>query len=109
MKVNRKYKLRRIAFGISREALAKKANVELIDVIRFESGIRVNENMFNDIKDALYDMVTYVGDLEHIKRRIIELSLRINEEDDKAVALNDILHLEIELERLKRIYGKDLL
>ena len=109
MKSYRRYAIRRIAFEMTQERVAEKANCTLADVINFENGFGcINKDIYKKIQYTIYlrtKNVPYVG---HLLGRINEIAMLLREETDKAEALRYIEHMEIELDRLRECYAKSL-
>ena len=109
MKSYRKYALRRIAFDMTLEELAQRAKCRVEDVINFENGVKVSKQIHNRIEYSIYLKTHCCNEAMHLKGRIKEIALRLAEEEDKAEALNNIDHMIIELDRLRKNYEKALL
>lgn len=109
MKSYRRYTIRRIAFGLTQQELAKRARCSLSDVIDYENGVKVSKQIYQRIQYSIYLRTHCCSEVMHLKGRIKEIAMCLEEEEDKAVALNNIDHMIIELDRLRKNYEKALL
>ena len=98
---NQVYKIRREALGVDPNYIAEKANVSVDDVICFEKGIRIPFAVYDKIKTAIKNEFCELNSMEHYQKRILEIAMKIQIEDDKTYALQEIAHMQIELAKLQ--------
>lgn len=101
MKQYEVYKCRRQALGLTKEKLADKIDVKPGVIDRFESGERIPRCFEMAIKNAIDSEFTNVDSMTHYKRRILELAIQLNYENETERTLHDIGHMMVELGKMQ--------
>ena len=97
MKSFETYKCRRQALGMTREQLAEKANVDVKLIECFEEGLKIDSISYDKIRRVIYYGFKNIDSVEHYKKRILELALELQIEDNTQHALTEIGHMIVEL------------
>jgi hypothetical protein len=106
---NQVYAIRRQVLGVDQNYIAEKAGVTVDDVISFEHGIRIPFAAYDAIKTAIRNEFCELSPLEHYQKRILEISMKLQIEDDQTKILQEIAHMQIELAKLQNeIIGVNL-
>ena len=102
MKVYERMKCRRQALGLTREQLAEKANLKVKEVEFYEVGYNTASYINRNIQGTLWEVAKNLDSINHYKRRILEIALLINNnQDDVDMMLKDIGHMMVELGKLQ--------
>lgn len=94
-------KCRRLALGLTKEELAKITGLDVKLIEYYESGENVARYVGMDIKQALYEQFKNMDSVTHYKKRILELALEINKQDDADFMVQEIGHMLVELGKLQ--------
>lgn len=95
------YKCRRQALGLTREQLSEIIDVRVGVIERYESGEMVPRCFEMAIRQAIDDEFTAVDRMTHYKRRILELGIQLNYEQETERILHDIGHMMVELGKMQ--------
>lgn len=95
------YEIRRTALGLTRSYIAEKAGVSECDVVDFEHGIKIPFVVYDKIKTAIRNEFNDLSPVEHYQKRILEISMELQIEDNTQAALQKIAHMQIELAKLQ--------
>ena len=95
------YKCRRQALGLTKQALADKANLDVRLVEWYEEGKRIGTDSEEKIRRTIYFEFKNIPSMDHYKRRILELALELNMEDNTKHALTEIGHMMVELGKMQ--------
>lgn len=102
MRICERMKCRRQALGLTREQLAEKANLNVKEVEFYEEGKKTASYINKNIQSTLWDLSKNLDSITHYKRRILELALLINNnQDDVDMMLKDVAHMMVELGKLQ--------
>lgn len=101
MKTYEIMKCRRQAVGLNRQELAEKANLDVKLVEFYEDGKNVAGYVENRIKTVLMQEFQNMDSMTHYKRRILELALELNIQEETKWALHEIGHMMTELGKLQ--------
>jgi transcriptional regulator with XRE-family HTH domain len=111
MTKNKVWKCRRQALGYTQQQVANLAGCDLETVRAYENDEWIDYESCKQIQSVIYDAFKDMDSVEHYKKRILEIALKLNMEDDKDYAMNDISHMIIELGKLQRemigLFDKD--
>ena len=72
MKVCDMYRCKRVALGLTQAELAKIVGVSANTICNFESGKKMSEGVFNDIRNAIEGYFRGLNRDEYFERRIFE-------------------------------------
>lgn len=92
---------RRKALRLKRNELAALAECDVQDIIDFESGMVLPSNVYENIKNTIWDLQRKQDPIDHYKTRILELGIQIKDEDNKEYLMQRISHMMIELGKLQ--------
>lgn len=101
MKTYEIMKCRRQALGLTKEKFAKEADLDVKLVEFYEDGKKVGSYVEEQIRLTLVRLFQNMDSMEHYKRRILELALEINQQDETKFALLEIGHMITELGKLQ--------
>ena len=101
MTKNKVWKCRRQALGYTQQQLADLAGCDIKIVRAYENEEWIDYESCKKIQNVIVDTFKNMDSVEHYKKRILELALKLNLEDDKDYAMNDISHMIIELGKLQ--------
>ncbi len=94
-------KCRRQALRMTREELAERANLDVKTIEFYEQGKNMASYVETKIKLTLMKLYQDMDSMEHYKKRILELALELNEQDETQFALLEIGHMMVELGKLQ--------
>ncbi len=95
------YKCRRQALGWTKEKLANKIDVKIGVIERYEKGEDIPYCFEVAIKQTIDDEFRNVDSMTHYKRRILELALQIQTEEEVERTLHNIGHMMVELGKMQ--------
>ena len=101
MKTYEIMKCRRQALGFTKEKFAERVDLDVRLIEFYESGKKVASYVEERIRTALYEEFKNMDSMEHYKKRILELALELNKQDDTKFALLEIGHMITELGKLQ--------
>ena len=107
MKVCDMYRCKRVALGLTQAELAKIVGVSTNTIVNFESGKKMSEGVFNDIRNAVEGYFRALDKDEYFERRIFEgiYSLKYQDSVEKIKTLN---HMTIHIAKLVTDLVNDL-
>lgn len=91
------YKCRRQALGFTKSDLADKVGLKVGVIDKFENGENIPYCFEVAIKKTIDDEFRNIDSMTHYKRRILELAIQINHEEEVERLLHDIGHMMVEL------------
>ena len=92
---------RRQALKLTREQFAKMANLDVKLVEFYEEGKNVASYVDERISMTLMKLYQNMDSVTHYKKRILELALELNEQDETKFAILEIGHMMTELGKLQ--------
>lgn len=95
-------KCRRQALGYTKEMLAELAQITVAEVEAFEKGKQMPSYVEQRINDTLWTRLRAMDSAEHYRKKILELALEINMENDTKSCLWEMSHLMVEIGKLQR-------
>ena len=101
MKTYEIMKCRRQALGLTKEELAEKAKLDVKLIEFYEDGKKVASYVERNIQLTLVAMFQNMDSMTHYKRRILELALELNKQDETKFALLEIGHMMTELGKMQ--------
>lgn len=101
MKTYEIMKCRRQALGLTKEKFAKEANLDVKMIEFYEDGKKVAGYVEEQIKLTLVSLFQNMDSMTHYKRRILELALELNKQDETKFALLEIGHMMTELGKMQ--------
>ena len=101
MKTYEIMKCRRQALGFTKDKFAEKTGLDVKLIEFYESGKNVGSYVEERIRTTLYEEFRNMDSMEHYKKRILELALELNKQDETKFALLEIGHMITELGKLQ--------
>ena len=95
------YACRRVALDLTPEELAEKVGVDKKFVIDMEKGNKIPFAVYERIKTTIRNEFNNLDQLEHYKRRILEIAIEMILEEDNETALQNIAHIMIEAAKMQ--------
>lgn len=96
------YRFRRIALRWTKKELADKAEILVVDIDRFESGLEIDSEKIVKLKRVIDDGFRNLDTIEHYKTRIMELAYEIRFDQDPKQILQRTSHVMVELGKLQK-------
>jgi transcriptional regulator with XRE-family HTH domain len=103
------YKCRRQALGWSKEKLSEKLGLKVGVIEKYENGENIPYCFEVAIKQTIDNEFTNVDKMTHYKRRILELAIQLNYEEEVERSLHDIGHMMVELGKMQMDIMQDIL
>lgn len=95
------YKCRRQALGWTKEKLAEKIGLRAGVIEKYENGDNIPYCFEVAIRQTIDNEFTNVDQMTHYKRRILELAIQLNYENETERTLHDIGHMMVELGKMQ--------
>lgn len=95
------YTCRRKALRLTKEELAKKANVHVQYIEFFEKGCNIPGYIRDKIRETIRAEFNNMSSIEHYRTRILELAIEIRDEKNAEYAMQQISHMLIECGKLQ--------
>lgn len=102
-------KIRRQALGLTREELAERTNLKVKEIEYYEDGMRMAGYVGAIINTTLRELFKNMDSITHYKRRILELAMEINADDEVDFMLRNIGHMITELGKLQMETMNDII
>jgi len=101
MKTYEIMRCRRQALGLTKEKLAEKTELDPKLIEFYEDGKNTPSYVETKIRMTLMKIFQDMDPMTHYKRRILELALELNSQDEVKFALLEIGHMIIELGKMQ--------